>query len=122
MHYEQVGVFKAPALDEQMQAISMLEDSCRELGLDLLTCDDLSGNRAWRDCCGVGGLPEFKPSPWAYYVNGYRIDEHTDFETYMRGHDCPWHDEFEQEWNKGKLAKSVPELIFNDDNTYTRRW
>jgi DNA repair photolyase len=122
IRYVRSGVFKAPSLDQQVKAISMLEDSCRELGLDLLTCDDLTGHRAWRDCFGVGGLPEFKPSPWAYYVNGYRIDEHTDFETYMRGHDCPWHDEFEQEWNKGKLAKSISELIFNNDNTYTRRW
>jgi hypothetical protein len=39
----------------------------------------------------------------------------------MKGHDCPWHDEFEQEWNNGKLARSTSELIFNrEDKTYTR--
>ncbi len=36
----------------------------------------------------------------AYYVNEYRIEDHTSFDEYMSDRDdCPWHTELEQEWN-----------------------
>jgi DNA repair photolyase len=121
--WEQRSNFKIASLQDQHREISALEDMCHGLGLRVVSCDDLTGSRCWGDCCGVGDLPGFKPSPWAYYVNGYRISEHTDFETYMKGHSCPWLPEFEKEWNAGKLAKAVPELIFHEeDKTYTRSW
>lgn len=74
-----------------------------------------------RDCCGVGGLPGFKPSPWAYYVNGYRIKDHCSIDEYMKGHNCPWHDEFKAEWEKGELVRALPGLAFHpEDLTYSR--
>ena len=123
LRYVNGGLFSIPSFEDQKREMASLAELCRSLGLEMLSCDDWPGTRGWRDCCGCGSLPGFKPSPWAYYVNGHRITEHTDFETYMAGHDCPWHAEFEKEWNSGKLAKAVPELIFHDkDKTYTRRW
>ncbi len=120
-HYEHRGVFKIASLAEQREHILRLEEVCRELDLDLLTCDDLAGTRNWRDCCGVGALPGFKPSPWAYYVRGHVIKEHCSFEEYMEDMPCPYREEFEQEWRKGRLSRAVPELIFHtEDETYSR--
>ena len=120
--YEQRHNFKIPALARQEREVRLLEDMCREIGLDVLTCDDLTGSRDWRSCCGIDGLPGFKPAPWAYYVNGKRITEHTSYEEYMQGVDCPWAEEFEMEWRRGRLAKAVPGVEFHaDDDTYSRR-
>jgi DNA repair photolyase len=122
--YENCGVFSAITLAEQQAAIEKLERQAAELGVEVLTCDDATGRRSWRCCCGTDGLDGFEAvAEWAYFVNGYRITDHTTFEEYIRGHDCPWHAEFEQEWNAGKLERALPELIFNqDDKTYTRMW
>ena len=122
--YENCGVFDAVTLAEQRNHVEQLEKCVAELGMEVLTCDDVTGNRAWRCCCGTDGLKDFEAiAEWAYFVNGHRIDDHTTFETYMQGHDCPWHTEFEQEWNAGKLERALPELVFNqDDKTYTRMW
>jgi DNA repair photolyase len=123
MAWEQRGNFKIASLGDQRREILALEDMCHGLGLRVVSCDDLTGSRNWQDCCGVGKLPGFKPSPWAYYMNGHRITEHTDFGEYMRGHKCPWNEEFEKEWDSGRLAKAAPELIFHEEvRTYTRRW
>lgn len=122
--YENCGVFSAITLTEQRAHVEQLERAAADLGMEILTCDDITGQRSWRCCCGTDGLEGFESiAEWAYFVNGYRIDEHTTFEEYMQGHDCPWHAEFEQEWNAGKLERALPELIFNqDDKTYTRMW
>lgn len=124
LRYENCGVFSSVSLEEQKTYMRPLEELCRELGLDLLSCDDVTRHRNWRCCCGVGGLPGFeRVVKSAYFMNGWRISQHTDFETYMQGHNCPWHAEFEQEWNKGKLERALPELIFNkEDKTYSRMW
>lgn len=123
LNYEQRHNFKIAAPARQESEIHQLEDMCAEIGLEVLTCDDWTGSRAWRSCCGVDGIPGFEPAPWAYYVNGWRITEHTSFEEYMAGLDCPWYDEFEMEWQKGRLEKAVPELIFHEDDlTYSRLW
>jgi hypothetical protein len=92
--------------------------------MEILTCDDITGQRSWRCCRGTAGLKGFEAiAEGAYFVNGHRITDHTTFEEYMQGHDCPWHAEFEQEWNSGKLERALPELIFNhDDKTYSRMW
>ena len=122
--YENCGVFSAITLTEQRNHVAQLERVAADLDMEVLTCDDVSGTRAWRCCCGTDGLEDFEAiAEWAYFVNGYRIEDRTDFETYMRGHDCPWHDEFSEEWNSGKLERALPELIFNqDDKTYDRMW
>ena len=122
--YENCGVFEAITLAEQRDHVEQLERVAAELGMEVLTCDDTTVSRAWRCCCGTDGLKDFEAiAEWAYFVNGHRIDDHTTFETYMQGHDCPWHTEFEQEWNSGKLERALPELVFNqDDKTYTRMW
>ena len=121
--YEQRHNFKILAVNRQREEIEQLSTTCRELGLRLITCDDWTREKQWQDCCGVGGLPGFKAAPWAYYVRGSVITEHVDYETYMKGIDCPWSEEFEMEWNRGRLAKAVPELRFNEeDKTYTRLW
>jgi len=40
---------------------------------------------------------------------------------YMSGFACPWYSEFKDQWEKGKLAESIPELLFHDeDKTYSR--
>jgi hypothetical protein len=118
--YVNYGVYKAPSFANQVRAFAYLQDLCRTLDLNLYSCN-FSEARSWQDCCGVGKYPGFKPNQWAYYVNGHRITDHTSFVEYIKGQDCPWHDEFEQEWNNGKLAKSISELIFNkEDKTYTR--
>jgi len=121
LRYENHGLFDVPCHKDLSRELSQLRDLCRQFGLNLLNCDDCTG-RNWQSCCGVDGLPDFENiAKWAYFVNGYRITQYTDFETYMRGHDCPWHDEFNQEWNKGKLSESIPELIFHkEDKTYSR--
>lgn len=119
--YEQRHNFKIPNLITQRQEIMQLETLCQEIGLEVLTCDDLTGSRNWRACCGIDGLPGFKPAPWAYYVNGHKITNHTSYEEYMSGIDCPWSKEFEMEWGRGRLAKAVPDLVFHaDDMTYSR--
>jgi DNA repair photolyase len=119
--YEQRHNFKIANLDTQKEEILQLEVLCHETGLECLTCDDLTGSRNWRSCCGIDGLPGFKPAPWAYYVNGHMITYHTDYATYMAGIDCPWDKEFQMEWNKGRLAKAVPGIVFHeDDSTYSR--
>ncbi|HQE97200.1 MAG TPA: hypothetical protein PKY20_03290 [Methanothrix sp.] len=122
--YENCGVFSAITLEEQKNHVEQLERVAAEHGMEVLTCDDVTGHRAWRCCCGTDGLKGFEAiAEWAYFVKGYRIDDHTTFERYIQGHDCPWHVEFEQEWNSGKLERALPELIFNqDDKTYTRMW
>lgn len=120
--YEQRHNFKIANLDSQRKEISQLETMCREIGLECLTCDDLTGSRNWQSCCGIDDLPGFKPAPWAYYTRGRIITEHTTFDEYMGGLDCPWHDEFEMEWQKGRLAKAVPGVEYHaEDNTYSRR-
>jgi len=122
LSYRNAGLFKIASYEDQIRELTRVQDSCRRLGLNLLTCDDFIGTRVWQDCCGVGKYPGFEPSPWAYYVNGWRITDHTSFQEYITNYDCPWHDEFESEWNKGKLARSIPGLIFNEeDKTYSRR-
>ena len=83
MAWEQRGNIKI-SLDDQRYKIFALEDMCHGLGLSVVSCDDLTGSRNWQDCCGVGNLRGFRPSPLAYYVNGHRIAVHTDFEEYMR--------------------------------------
>ncbi len=122
--YENCGVFSAITLAEQRDHVEHLERAAAEHGMEVLTCDDVTGNRAWRCCCGTDGLKDFEAiAEWAYFVNGHRINDHCSFEEYMQGHDCPWHTEFEQEWNSGKLERALPELVFNqDDKTYTRMW
>ncbi|GAB6265505.1 MAG: hypothetical protein STSR0001_09500 [Methanothrix sp.] len=121
--YENCGVFSAVTLAEQKSHIEQLERAAAELGMEALTCDDTTRRRSWRCCCGTDGLEGFEAiAEWAYFVNG-RINDHCSFEEYMQGHDCPWHTEFEQEWNSGKLERALPELVFNqDDKTYTRMW
>jgi len=122
MTWEQRGNFRIAGLASQEREVRRLEELCREIGLECLTCDDLTGTRNWRSCCGIDGLPGFKPAPWAYYVRGHKITDHTSYEEYMRGMDCPWDTEFQMEWNRGRLAKAVPELVFHvEDNTYSRR-
>lgn len=123
LHYEQRHNFKIPSPVTQASEISQLEEICSEIGLEVLTCDDWTGSRNWRSCCGVDSIKGFKPAPWAYYVNGWKITEHTGFEEYMRGSDCPWHEEFEMEWQEGRLANAVPGIVFHsDDLTYSRTW
>jgi DNA repair photolyase len=120
--WEHRSNFEIVSLEDQRHEISELEGLCRGLGLKVLSCDDLTGSRGWRCCCGTDGLPGFKAAPWAYFVNGHRITEHTDFETYIRGHSCPWHDEFSKEWNRGALAGAIWNLKFHpEDKTYSRR-
>lgn len=119
--YEQRHNFKIPALTRQREEITRLETMCREIGLDVLTCDDLTGSRNWRSCCGIDGIPGFKPAPWAYYTRGHMITDHTDYATYMAGIDCPWDKEFQMEWDRGRLAKAVPGIGFHaEDMTYSR--
>lgn len=119
---ENHGVFQISPPAAQRREISYLEELCTHLGLDLLTCDDLTGSRNWRDCCGLCDLPGFKPSPWAYYMRGHVITKHTNFDEYMHGLDCPFHEEFKEEWEKGKLARVLPELEFHhEDKTYSRQ-
>ena len=122
--YENCGVFSAITLEEQKNHVEQLERAAAEVGIEALTCDDVTGTRAWRCCCGTDGLKDFEAiAEWAYFVNGHRINDHCSFDEYMQGHDCPWHTEFEQEWNSGKLERALPELVFNqDDKTYTRMW
>lgn len=123
LNYEHRHNFKIASPAMQEHEIRQLEEICSEIGLEVLTCDDWTGTRAWRSCCGVDGIPGFKPAPWAYYVNGWKITEHTSFEEYMAGLDCPWHDEFKMEWERGRLEKAVPGLVFHsDDLTYSRLW
>ena len=116
LRYINAGLFSVPCLEDQRREMGRLFDFCRSLGLDMLSCDDWPGSRNWRDCCGAGGLPGFKPSPWAYYVRGHAITDHTDFETYMKGMACPWHDEFKVEWERGKLARALPGLLFHPED------
>ena len=116
LRYINAGLFSIPCLEDQRREMGRLLDLCRSHGLDMLSCDDWPGSRNWRDCCGVGNIPGFKPSPWAYYVRGHVITEHTDFETYMKGMDCPWHDEFKAEWERGKLARALPGLVFHPED------
>ena len=34
--------------------------------------------------------------------------------------DCPWSEEFEMEWRRGRLAKAIPYIVFHaDDMTYS---
>jgi hypothetical protein len=120
IRYVNGGVFSIASFEDQKREMGRLADLCRSLGMDMLSCDDWPHVRNWRDCCGCGDLPGFKPSPWAYYVRGHVIGDHTDFETYMSGHDCPFAAEFEQEWNDGKLSRAVPGLQFHEeDKTYS---
>ncbi len=122
MTWEQRGNFRIGDLASQEREVRRLEALCRDIGLEVLTCDDLTGTRDWRSCCGVDGLPGFRPVPWAYYVRGHKITDRTSYEEYMSGMDCPWDTEFQMEWNRGRLAKAVPELVFHvEDNTYSRR-
>ena len=116
LRYINAGLFSVPCLEDQRREMGTLADLCRSLGLDMLSCDDWPGSRGWRDCCGVGGLPGFEVSLWPYYVRGHVIGEHTDFETYMKGMACPWHDEFKAEWEKGKLARALPGLVFHPED------
>lgn len=118
--YCNYGVYKALALEDQRKDFSLLQNLCRSLGLNLYSCN-FPEERGWQDCCGVGKHPGFKPSPWAYYVNGHRITEHTTFKEYIKGHNCPFVTEYQQEWNSGKLERAIPGLLFNqEDLTYTR--
>lgn len=120
LKYLNAGVYSIASFQDQVRELRRLHDLCHRHGLDLLNGDDLIQTRNWRCCCGTTGLPGFENvAKWAYYVNGWRITQHTPFKEYMQGHDCPWYVEFEQEWNKGKL--DLPELIFNEeDKTYSR--
>ena len=121
LDYRNAGLFKIASYDDQIRELSYVRDLCRTYGLNLLTCDDFIGTRNWQDCCGVGQYPGFRPSPWAYYVHGHVITDHTTFDEYISNFDCPWHDEFQAEWNKGKLARSISGLRFNEqDKTYSR--
>jgi DNA repair photolyase len=121
MTWEQRGNFRIGDLASQEREVRRLEALCRDIGLEVLTCDDLTGTRDWRSCCGVDGLPGFRPVPWAYYVRGHKITDHTSYEEYMAGIDCPWGKEFQMEWNRGRLAKAVPGIEFHaDDMTYSR--
>jgi DNA repair photolyase len=121
LDYVNGGLFSIMSLEEQRREMGALNDLCRALGMDMLSCDDWPGSRDWRDCCGVGGLPGFRPSPWAYYVNGHRIQDHCSFDEYLAGLDCPWHEEFKSEWEAGKLARALPDVIFHpEDGTYSR--
>jgi len=121
LQWEHRSNFEIASLEDQRREISKLECICHDVGLEVLTCDDLTGTRAWRDCCGVGGFPSFKRAEWAYFVRGHVITEHTTFEEYMQGMNCPWHAEFEAEWNKGRLADAIWNLRFHeDDKTYSR--
>lgn len=50
-----------------------------------------------------------------------RIQDHCTFDEYMDGQHCPWSQEFQQEWDSGKLARAVPGLVFHpEDKTYSR--
>lgn len=122
LKYFNAGVFSIASIADQIRELRRLHDLCREYGIDLLSGDDFIETRNWRCCCGTNGIPGFENiAKWAYYVNGWRITQHTSFEEFMRGHDCPWHAEFEQEWNKGKLERALPEIVFHpDDKTYSR--
>lgn len=121
MTWEQRGNFRIAGLASQEREVRRLEELCREIGLECLTCDDLTGTRNWRSCCGIDGLDAFKPAPWAYYVRGHKITDHTSYEEYTRGLDCPWQEEFEMEWRRGRLAKATPDIHFHaDDMTYSR--
>ena len=114
------GVFSIASYPDQMRALRRALRLCRAHSLDLLPVTFIR-TRNWCDCCGVGGIPGFHPSQWAYYVRGHVISDHTSFETYMSGLDCPWHAEFEQEWKKGKLARALPDVVFHpEDQTYSR--
>lgn len=122
MSWEHRHNFRIASLDSQKREIAKLEAMCHDIGLEVLTCDNLTGTRAWRSCCGIDGLAGFKPTPWAYYVNGHRITDHTAYEDYMKGIDCPWDAEFRMEWSGGRLAKAIPGVEFHvEDNTYSRR-
>ncbi len=121
LRYVNGGLFSVASYPDQIRELQKLNQLCRLHGLDLLTCDDFIHTRAWRDCCGVGDLPGFHPSPWAYYLRGYVINQLTSFEEYMGDLPCPWRTEFEEEWNKGRLSRALPELTFHEeDKTYSR--
>jgi DNA repair photolyase len=121
LNYEQRSNFKIPSPAVQLSEIRQLEEICADIGLEVLTCDDWTGTRAWRSCCGIDGVNGFKAAPWAYYVNGYRIQDHCSLEEYMKGLDCPWYEEFKSEWESGKLARALPDVIFHpDDLSYSR--
>ena len=120
MAWEHRGNFRIADLASQEREVRRLEELCHDIGLECLTCDDLTGSRNWRSCCGIDGLPGFKPAPWAYYVRGHKVTDHTSYEEYMGGLDCPWSEEFEMEWRRGRLAKAIPYIVFHaDDMTYS---
>jgi len=122
LRYDNHGVFSVASYEDQVRGLSKLQGLCRKYDMQLLTGDDYILTREWRTCCGIDDLPGFEGfAKWAYLVNGWRISQHTDFETYMHRLECPWREEFEQEWDKGKLAEIMPELLFHDeDKTYSR--
>jgi hypothetical protein len=119
--FENCGVYSAPTQIAQVDALVKLQALCREVGLTLYSCN-FPRERQWRSCCAVDGLPGFEGiAKWSYYTNGWRIQDHCTFEQYMKDNDCPWHDEFEQEWDAGKLSRSIPDLVFHpEDLSYSR--
>lgn len=122
LNYVNGGVFNIASYQDQVRELLRIKELCRQHDLSLLNGDDFIHTRNWCCCCGTDGIPGFEnTAKWAYYVNGWRITQHTTFEEYMEGLDCPWNVEFEEEWNKGKLARALPEIVFNqDDRTYSR--
>lgn len=123
LNYEQRSNFKIPSPAVQLSEIRQLEEICADIGLEVLTCDDWTGTRAWRSCCGIDGVKDFKAAPWAYYVRGNIIKQHCDYNQYIGNLDCPWDVEFQHEYEAGKLARAVPGLIYHkEDKTYSRLW
>jgi DNA repair photolyase len=114
-----IQIKNAKVLNPSMQReyIFLLEDICHEFGLKLVNADDY--HKTWQDCCGLSGYG-FKPAPWAYPVRGHVIKDHTTYEEYMHGLDCPYHEDFKLKYEGGGLTGVYRDLIFNEDKTYTR--
>lgn len=116
------GVYKAPSYVDQLRDFQYLQNLCRTLGLNLYSCN-FPEARGWQSCCGVEKYKGFEGiARWGYYVNGYRIQQHTSFEEYIKdinGMDCPFEADLKSMWDHGKLA-NIHGILFNSyDLTYS---
>ncbi len=71
-------------------------------------------------CCGTDKHFPNK-ADWALYCRANKIEDHTSFEEYIEGVDCPFETQFKKMWEEGQVTAHFHDLVFNkEDKTYSR--
>jgi DNA repair photolyase len=111
-------------IEHKFKELIRFKQVANDIGLNFyICCEERPEINNWKNCCGTDKYPGMESCmDWTIQMNGDKIkSEKTPFNDYIQGKSCPYNEDFEKFWNKGRLKTSLSDMQYdNDTNTYKR--